>query len=202
MNYKLYFKFIQPAIILILIIILSVSTCSRQVKENKTERKEDKAIETKTARIDSLETLADRLTKEVDKHRVEDSIAKIASNRLIRYWKNKALTQRVKVDTIIQSNPDLKEFVGDQDSLISVIESRNAALEAEKGKQWGNFNRLLSIAEEQTKLEHEKGLIFEEQRDRYKKKADKKFTVGPSVGIDYSGKPTISISVQYRIFRF
>lgn len=201
-NLKKYFKIGLILAIAVIISILAIQKCNHQVKENKTERVEDKQVIENTQKSDSLERVATSLQGELNKVLEKQRIDSAASKRLISYWKNKALTSRVKVDTIIQSNPALKEFVGYQDSLISVIEARNAKLELEKSKQWGDFNRLLSITEEQLKLQQETSAILGEQRDRYKKKAAKRFIVGPFVGFDYKLQPTFGVGIQYRVFRF
>jgi len=201
-NIKKWFKYGLILLIIVIIAIVSIQKCTQHVKENKTERKENIKVVENTARVDSLETVATTLQSALQKSRVKSQIDSAASKRLISYWKNKALSTRAKVDTIIQSNPALKEFVGDQDSLISVIEARNATLEAEKSRQFGDFNRLLSITEEQLKLQQETTDIVSKQRDRYRKKADKRFVVGPVVSIDYQLKPSIGVGVTYRVFRF
>jgi len=199
---KKYFKYLIILAIVIIAAAVLISKCGGKVKEVRTEKKEDKQIVENTARVDSLETVATTLQSALQKARVKSQIDSADSKRLISYWKNKALNTRAKVDTIIQSNPALKEFVGDQDSLISVIEARNATLELEKSKQWGDFNRLLSITEEQLKLQQETTAIISEQRDRYRKKADKRFIVGPFVGVDYKLQPTFGVGVSYRLLRF
>lgn len=202
MDKKRLFQYLFLIAVITIAGAILISKCSHQVKENKTEHVEDMSVLKNTQKSDSLERVVTTLESQLMITKAKDSIAKIASNRLISYWKNKALNSRAKVDTIIQSNPDLKEFVGDQDSLITVIEARNAALELEKSKQWGDFNRLLSITEEQLKLQQETSAILGEQRDRYKRKSEKHFTVGPFVGVDYKLQPTFGIGLQYRLLRF
>jgi hypothetical protein len=199
---KKYFKWFLILAIIAIVCGVLISKCTGKVKEVRTEKKEDKQVVQNNARVESLETVATTLQSELQKAHAKAKIDSAASKRLIGYWKNKALTSRAKVDTVINSNPDLKEFIGDQDSLISVIEARNAKLEAEKSRQFGDFNRLLSITEEQLKLQQETTAIIADQRDRYKKKAGKRFSIGPYVGIDYKLQPSLGVSVQYRLLRF
>lgn len=201
-NVKKYFKYGLIAVIVVIIAILLISKCSHQVKDNKTERVENKQVVENTHKSDSLETVATTLQFQLHKAHEKQKIDSVASKRLISYWKNKALNSRAKVDTLIQDNPDLKEAFEDSDSLLAVTEARNQALEKEKSTQWNDFNKIVSITEEQLKLQQETSAILAEQRDRYKRKSDKRFSVGPFVGVDYQLKPTIGIGVTYRVFRF
>ncbi len=199
---KKWFKYGLILLIVVIITILSIQKCSHHVKENKTENKDDKQVIQNTQKSDSLERVVTTLQYQLVITHVKDSLSKIASNRLISYWKRKALDSRGRIDTIIQSNPGLKEAFEDADSLLSVTEKRNEALEKEKSTQWNDFNKILSITEEQLKLQQETSAILGEQRNRYKRKSEKRFTVGPFIGFDYKLQPTIGIGLQYRVFRF
>ena len=185
-----------------IIIFTVISKCSHQNKENKTEIIEDRQVIENTSKIDSLETVANDLQTKLTNTHLKDSLSKIASNRLIKYWKNKALKSRGRIDTLILKDPFVKDAFEDQDSLLASIEIRNNDLENEKLKQWNDFNKILSISEEQLTLQQETTAIISEQRNGYKKKAAKRYSVGPFIGIDYKLHPTFGVSVQYRLLRF
>jgi len=199
---KKYFKWFLILVIIIITVAVLISKCGGKVKEFRTEKKENKQVIENTQKSDSLEAVVSTLQQQRAVNDAKDSLARIASNRLISYWKSKALNSRARVDTVIQSNPDLKEAFEDSDSLLAVTEARNKALEKEKADQRKDSDKVIKIQEEQLNLNQGTISILAGQRDRYRKKADKRFVVGPVISIDYQLKPSIGIGLQYRVFRF
>lgn len=199
---KWYVKHGLILLIVIIIAIVSIQKCTHQVKERKTERVENNQVVENTHKSDSLEAVVTTLQSQLIVTKVKDSIARIASNRLISYWKNKSMKSRVRVDTLVQTNPYLKEAFEDSDSLLAVTEARNKALEKEKAALGTDMNRIIFITEEQLNLERESKAILAAQVEKYKKKSEKRFSVGPIVGFDYKLQPTFGIGLQYRLFRF
>lgn len=199
---KKYFRYALAVVVIFIVAVILISKCGKQVSDINVGNMENKQLASNTHKSDSLETVVTTLQGQLSITKVKDSLARVASNRLISYWKNKALNSRSKVDTLIQENPDLKEAFEDSDSLLSVTEKRNQELENEKSKQWTDFNKILSITEEQLRLSQETSDILSDQRNRYKKKSDKRFVIGPVVSIDYQLRPSIGVGITYRVFRF
>jgi len=179
-----------------------ISKCGGYVKDTNVLKKEDKRLIQIQAKLDSSNragnSLKDSLGKEVLKQKIELA----QSKRVIKVLNNKLEEYRIPVKEIIEANPDLDKFVDLGDSIRKYQAALLDTVTNQKDELWRSMNVLLSIEQSKTALEHEKGLIFEEQRNRYKKKADKRFTVGPFVGVDYKLQATFGVGVQYRLFRF
>jgi len=199
---KKYFKYLIILAIVIIAAAVLISKCGGKVKEVRTEKKEDKRLVHIQDKLDSSFKAGNDLMKRVNKKALKDSLALIESKRVIKMLNWKLEKARQPVQALIDSIPELDRFVDLGDSIRFEQDTLINTLVNQKAEMWRNFNNLLSIEQSKTALEHEKGLILTEQRDRYRKKADKRFIIGPYVGIDYRLRPSIGVSVQYRLLRF
>jgi len=199
---KKYFKWFLILIIVIIAVALLISKCSHQVKENKTEKKEDKRLIQIQAKLDSSFKAGNVLQDRLNKKALKDSLDLIESKRVIKVLNWKLEKARQPVQKLIDSIPELDRFVDLGDSIRFEQDTLINTLVNQKAEMWRSFTNLLSIEQSKTALEHEKGLIFEEQRNRYQKKAAKRFVLGPVVSIDYQLKPSIGVGLTYRLIRF
>lgn len=200
---KKYFNFIPWIIIIVLLSALVVTQCSKsKVQDVNHDAELKQAIQVEKKRVVELanreEVLRERLKQDSLKN-IKSLIAYKRENTILRQELKKA---RIPVQVLIDSIPSLDAFVDLQDSLIKVQEALIDSLQDQKSDLWITMNNLISIEQSKTALEHEKGLIYLEQRNRYKKKSDKRFIVGPSAGFDYKLQPTFGVSVTYRLLRF
>lgn len=149
-------SYILPAIIVILIIALSVTTCQKQkFKQIEHTSEYQRAISIEKARVVVLSNQAERLKADLYEQREKDSLSQIASNKEIRYWRGKAKATRVIVETVIADNPQLEEFVSNQDSLIATMDVFIDTLQDQKNNQWHDFNKLMAITDQKFKASQE-----------------------------------------------
>jgi len=155
-KFKAYFKFIPWAIILILIIILSVSTCSRQkIKLDNNEAELKEQIKTEQAKIAEISAKESVLKMRIYNDSIASNLAKNEYVKKISALKRELGRARKPVQALIDSIPALDNFVDIQDSTINLQDNRIDTLEYEKAEMWAKFNALLSASEEKNKVQIE-----------------------------------------------
>ena len=188
-------SYILPAIIVVLIIALSVTQCQKQkFKQIDHTSEYQRAISIEKAMVVVLSNQAERLMEELYEQHEKDSVSVIAYNKEISYWRGKAKSTRVIVKTVIAENPQLEEFVSNQDSLIETMDVFIDTLQDQKADQWQNFNRLLAVTDQKFQASQEintnlealnKDLNKRVKRERAKKSAWKIVAGTLAAGIIY-----------------
>lgn len=162
-------------------------------------------IDSLKASIASLQDITDTLTLRLEKDSVEQAEQALKFKSKISTLTKKLAEKRPEIEPLLDSIPKLAAFVLLQDSIIDVQAVRIDSLEAQKVRQWSDFNKLLDIQEEKFQAASEINLhlsaINDHYREENRKLKSKRFSVGPGVNVGLRG-PDVSFGVQYSLFRF
>lgn len=86
-----------------------------------------------------------------------------------------------------------------QDSLITVVRNSRDTLYITDNQVIDSLKSQVFDFSELLKGQFKENVILQNQVDRDKRK---RFVVGPAIGIDYRGNPSISFGVSYQLWRF
>jgi chromosome segregation ATPase len=195
-----YFYLILIAALLGVIIYLYLS---RKHIENNPQPVESKAQIHLKANLDTATALISAFRLKAHADSVKYKSSEIAFKSQIQNLKKQITEKKVIAQPVIDSNKDVKELVQFYDSTIFVLESRIDTINQDKAEQWRQFNKLLSESESLLNDVKKDVTIITEESNNWKKKAKKRFGVGPHAGYDViTNRPTIGVSLHYSLFRF
>lgn len=209
-------------IIVVLLFLLTISVGgnfvqSRLKKEAEIKSDLDRAnsntlIAQKTARVAMLDSLGKAKERSAKQRATKDSVAIQGFKTAISKTALNLAIRRVPVQPLIDSVQELGLFVETYDSLSAEKDSLIVEMGLRHSAQILDLQEVNRLNRGQ--IEEQVGIsnllqdqVVQEQAEsrKWKKKADKKFSVGPTAGYGVSKEglsPQIGISVQWRLIRF
>lgn len=151
-----YLKFIPYAIIVILIIALCVSTCSKQeIKHDNSEQVYREFINQKEKELVVIQNREQELKEKLHTDSIKNKVSEIAFKREIKLLKFTVSELRKPVQQLIDSVPQLDAFVDAQDSLIHFQEGRIDTLTAQYYLRNIKMNGVITLTEAKFKASQE-----------------------------------------------
>ena len=156
MQIKLLKALAPWAIIGVLIIALSVVTCSKQtIKEENHESELRQAIEVEKRHSVELQNEGEALKQKIKQDSLKSKAVVIALESKIKVLTKEVKKSREIAQPEIDKSPALTEFVSDVDSLDIAQGAIIDSLKSYNVRQWRSFNSLLSIEQEKTQVQTE-----------------------------------------------
>lgn len=129
--------------------------------------KHEDSIAIKRRQIDSLLLKGEQLRLRLESDSIKSIEAQKAFKMRVATLTQKLTEKRPEIEPLLDSIPKLAEFVLLQDSIIDVQAVRIDSLEAQKARQWKDFNKLLDVEQEKFQASSEINLHLTEIAEHY-----------------------------------